>query len=195
VRRYTRINAQKPNAMEFSHMDTHWLASLDEQTRLRALALIDRMRAWGAPDPESWVYSEVEENIAQSTRFLVLRTLWRDIDAWRDRCPQYVPDLIAQAAVDPTQSFADAGIALKRMIDAGISFEDIGAFARMVAYESVFTVLERIDAGHDHEVTEPAPRWELVELDEQGVSTGRSVGGLHENILSLDPTGREGRPA
>jgi len=57
-------------------MDTKkWLASLDEQTRLQAIALIDRMRTWGAPDAGAWVYSEIEENIPQSTRFLVLRTL------------------------------------------------------------------------------------------------------------------------
>jgi len=79
------------------------------------------------------------------------------------------------------------------MIDAGVSFEDIGAFARMVAYESVFNVLERIDTGYDHEVDEPAPHWELVELDEQCVPTGRSLGGLHEDILCLDPSGRDGK--
>ena len=65
----------------------------------------------------------------------------------------------------------------------------------MIAYESVFGVLNAIDDEYDPEVDDdPLPGWRLMELDPQGDLTGRDVGGLHESILGMDPTGREGRP-
>jgi hypothetical protein len=64
----------------------------------------------------------------------------------------------------------------------------------MVAYESMFAVLERIDEGCDPEVGDDLPGWLLVETDAEGEPTQRQIG-LHESFLSLDPSGREGRPA
>jgi len=41
-----------------------------------------------------------------------------------------------------------------------------------------------------------APGWMLVEIktaeDGEYESTGRHIGGLHESLLSADPSGREG---
>ena len=35
----------------------------------------------------------------------------------------------------------------------------------------------------------------LIETDGEGNLTDRQVGGLHESLLSMDPSGREGKPA
>jgi hypothetical protein len=171
-----------------------WLASLPTSTRAKAKRLLEQMRALGAPEPEEWVRSEIFENIPQLTRFLVLRRLWQGIDEWRDKGSLYVHSYSGMAEREPSASFADAGMAMKRMLDAGIAPEDIGRVARLVAYETTFAVLNIIDEGYDPDGDEQLPHWILVEETANGKRTGRVVGGLHESLLSLDPSGREGRP-
>lgn len=65
----------------------------------------------------------------------------------------------------------------------------------MIAFETAFGVLNRIDEGYDPAAGDDAPGWTLIETDADGTPTGRPVGGLHEDVLSLDPTGREGKPS
>ncbi len=180
-------------------MEQDWLASLDQETRLRAERMIEVMRTLGADDPEGWVGSEIRGNIPQLARFLVLRRLWPEvIDRYRNH-PSWIDDQILQSEADPTGYFADAGLALRRMRAAGVSEKDIASVARMVAYEAVFGVLDVIDEGYDPELEEAHPTWalpgwELVEVPADERQTRRHVGGLHESILSMDPSGREGRP-
>lgn len=173
-------------------MPENWLASLKPKQRKKAEQMISRMIAWGAPDAEEWVESELEEGIPQMARFLILRGLWSEIDAWRDHSSEWVSRMASTAEEDPNGYFADAGLALKRIQEAGVNSEDLGRVARCVAYESIFSVLNRIDEGGDPEA-EDAPGWALAEVDPNGEGTGRVVVGLHEDLLSLDPSGREGR--
>jgi hypothetical protein len=67
--------------------------------------------------------------------------------------------------------------------------------ARSVAYEAVFGTLSVVDEGSDPDADDVCPGWALMELDAEGSLSGRQLGGLHESLLSLDPSGREGRPA
>jgi hypothetical protein len=75
-----------------------------------------------------------------------------------------------------------------------VSAQDLGSIARMVAYETAFGVLNRVDEGYDPEAAEGAPGWALIETDADGNPTDRHVRGLHESVLSMDPSGREGKP-
>lgn len=133
------------------------------------------MAELGAPDPSGWASSEIREGIAQQARYLFLRRIWPDvIDAWgRD-------DVIRRVA---------AGA---RLLDAGASPTDLRTLLRAVAYETAFAVVERVDAGYDPDAPADAPGWRLMETDSAERHTGRDVGGLHEDLLSLDPSGREG---
>ena len=137
--------------------------------------LVRRMRDLGAPDPESWARSEVNGDVAQQARFLVLRPIWAD-------------------AIDPlgTEDVIRRHPAGARLLDAGTAPADLATLLRAVAYETAFYVLDRIDAGGDLDAPEDAPGWLLMETNGDGEPTGRGVGGLHESILSLDPSGREG---
>jgi hypothetical protein len=173
-------------------MSESWLASLNSTQRKKVEEMISCMTAWGAPDAEEWVRSEIEEDIPQMARFLVLRTLWREIDSWRDSSSKWQSHIVSMAEENPSGFFADAGHAIKRMQEAGVAVEDIGSVARFVAFESIFSVLDRIDEGSDPEIDD-GPGWVLAEVDTNGDGTGRIVGGLHEDILMLDPSGREDR--
>jgi hypothetical protein len=138
-------------------------------------ALTARMAELGAPDPAGWARSEITEDIAQQARYLVLRRLWTDaIDRWAQ------PDALER--VD----------ASARLIAQGATVESVAAAMRLAAYEAVFATLSIIDDGHDPDAPADAPGWLLVETDAEEQLSGRRVGGLHESLLSLDPSGREG---
>jgi hypothetical protein len=138
--------------------------------------LTERMEQLGADDPAGWARSEIRENIAQQARYLVLRRLWPEvIDIWRD------------PAVLSRQS------ATARVLEQGANPSDLSRAMRLAAYEAVFTVLSILDEGYDPDAPEDAPGWRLMEtgpLSDQ--LTGRDVGGLHEDVLTLDPSGLEG---
>jgi hypothetical protein len=63
----------------------------------------------------------------------------------------------------------------------------------MIAYETAFSIVWILDYGCDEGAPKHMPGWGLFETDEEGDSTGRDMDGLHESILSADPSGREGR--
>src|ERR671916_792874 len=130
-------------------MPEHWLDSLDSETRAKARKMIARMEELGAEEPEAWAESEITEDIAQMARFLILRRLWSDLDAWRNGPSTWVEREIAEAEKKPEGSFSEAGRALKRMVDAGVALEDIGNVAQMVAYEATFNALNLIDGCGD----------------------------------------------
>jgi hypothetical protein len=136
----------------------------------------------GADDASGWASSEIRENIPQLARFLVLRLLWRyAIDRWA------------------TTDELDGVPAARRLLAAGADRADVVRLARHAAYGAVFSTLYRIDEGYDPETTiDGLPGWQLmeaIEIDHSGdvELTGRVVGGLHESILMMDPSGHEGR--
>jgi hypothetical protein len=133
------------------------------------------MAELGAPDPSGLAQSEQRENIAQQARFLFLRAIW--------------PDLINPYEHEGAIRGIPAGA---RLLDAGASVADLGKLLRAVAYQTAFGIVAHIDDGHDPEAPDDAPGWVLRETDYDTNPTGRDVGGLHEDLLSLDPSGREG---
>jgi hypothetical protein len=143
----------------------------------RRYDLIQRMRELGADDPERWARSELSEDIPQEARWLLLRQLWtRCIDQWTPKSIRHVP-------------------AAQRAVDAGANPRDIAQAMRMAAYAAVHSTLYAID-GPDIDAPLDAPTWALMEIrqddEDKKFQTGRHVGGLHESILSADPSGRDG---
>jgi hypothetical protein len=137
--------------------------------------LAERLRDLGAPDPAGWAASEAREGIPQQARFLFLRAMWPDvIDRWSSE------DAIRKLPVGA------------RLLDGGASVTDVARLLRGVAYETAFAVVDRVDEGYDPAAPDDAPGWTLIETDREGNATGRIVGGLHEDLLILDPSGVEG---
>jgi hypothetical protein len=170
--------------------------SVSEEKEEEYQRLVEQFRAAGADDPETWARSEIGENIAQLARFCFLRSLWpRQIDRWRDDF-EWVDRFISAAQQHPTGFFADAGLAMERLLALGGTREELASIARMVAYSTAFEVVHHIDEGCDAEFNEEQryPTWNLIEVGPDDQPTGRLVDGLHEDLLMMDPSGREGRP-
>lgn len=152
-----------------------WLASLDADRRASAECLRLRFEALGAADADDRARSEVMENLPHLARFALLRSLWRaPIDGWAD-------------------PGAFAGLpAAQRLLAAGADKEDLVGLARAVAYEAVFETLDELDSGGDVNASGMDVGWIVMESGEDGAPTGRALAGLHEDLLTSDPSGRDG---
>jgi hypothetical protein len=156
-----------------SRMSDHetWLHQLSVDDRQRAEQIVTALHELGCDDPQAWGKSEISENIPQLARYRFLHTLWPQlIDSWRDGISS-IP-------------------AARRAIDSGASPHDIAQLARAVAYETVFAMLAHLA---DDESAEGLPSWALGEIDPAGHPTGRHLDALHEDLLTLDPTGHDGQ--
>ncbi|MEU7261948.1 hypothetical protein AB0B21_40075 [Streptomyces rimosus] len=152
-----------------------WLDSLDVSRRTAADSLHAQFSALGVTDPADLVKSEVIEGVPQLARFVLLRSLWRGaIYGWTG------PGSLDQLP------------AAQRLLAAGADREDLVRLARAVAYEAVFATLDELDAGGDANGMGVEAGWVVMESDEDGSPTGRTLPALHEDLLTMDPSGRDG---
>ncbi|MFD3454787.1 hypothetical protein ACFWVC_21745 [Streptomyces sp. NPDC058691] len=151
------------------------MSGLAPSKRAAAEWLRTQFEALGAADAPDWARSEVDENQPQLARFMLLRSLWRGaIDGWAS------PGALEQVA------------AARRLLDAGANRDDVVLLARAVAYEAVFAVVDELDAGGDVNVSGIDVGWVVMESGEDGSPTGRRLSGLHEDLLTMDPSGLDG---
>ncbi len=80
----------------------------------------------------------------------------------------------------------------RRLLDAGANRDDLVLPARAVAYEAVFSAVDELDCGGDVNVSGVDVGWVVMESGEDGASAGRPLAGLHEDLLTMDPSGRDG---
>lgn len=145
----------------------------------------------GAPNPESWARSQIEEGIPQLQRYLFLRQAWRNIIA--DDSSGWIDAELNSAAQDPEGPYAGVGASLRRALEAGASRDDLTQIARGMQAQLLFGICYLLD---DPNIPEPElgqVSWGLFQTDEEGTAVER-ISGLHESVLETDPTGREMRP-
>jgi hypothetical protein len=163
-----------------------WLAALPEVKREKALNLTKQFRANGCEEPELWVRSEVSEDFCQFATYLILSRIWRcEIDQWSESPETWIKEFSGTIGQTGLPVFDDAAASLKRLQEAQVSAQDLGAVARLVAYNTAFGVINLIDAGFDGDAVGETPGWSLREKDAEGNLTGRDIEGLHESLLSI----------
>lgn len=80
--------------------------------------------------------------------------------------------------------------ASRALLDAGVEPETVSKAMCLAAFQAVVGTLWELTGGD--EIPDDAPHVALMEVDPAGRLTGRKVAGLHESLLSMDPSGREG---
>lgn len=156
--------------------------------------LTEQFKAFGASNPEQWAESEVKEGIPQYARFVFLKAAWNAVVS--EGSDHWIDNVIRQSERKPNGPCSGAGTALKRMLAAGISRQDITDLVRAMQYETLFGLCYQLsDSGVVEYPSDSLPQvhWSLTQVTEEGERIGE-ISGLHENVLSLDPTGREMRP-
>ncbi|MET8451656.1 hypothetical protein [Streptomyces sp. NPDC005209] len=152
-----------------------WLNSLDVPRKAAAESLRAQFSALGVTDPVDLVKSEIMEDLPELARFVLLRSLWHGaIDGWTE-----------PASLDQLP-------AAQRLLAAGADREDLVRLVRAVAYEAVFATLDELDADGDVNVSGVEAGWVVMESGEDGSPTGRALSDLHEDLLTMDPSGRDG---
>lgn len=154
----------------------------------------EHFRALGAPDPESWARSQVEEGLPQYARFVFLRTAWQGVVT--DGDTTWMDAHIRESERRPRDPGAGIGPALKRLLAAGVSREDITEVARVMQWGVLASIAYQLsDPGVAQYPNDETPRvnWTLFEVDEHGQPL-HPIDGLHESVLDTDPTDREMRP-
>lgn len=152
-----------------------WLERLKPERRAAARMLRAQFDALGAADAGGWARSEIDEDIPQLARFVLLRSLWRGvIDGWGEA------DALEQLP------------AARRLVAGGADLGDLRRVMRAVAFESVFATLDELDAGGDVNVSGVDVGWSVIETGEDGGPTGRVLRALHEDLSGTDPSGRDG---
>lgn len=87
---------------------------------------------------------------------------------------QALDNIIANCKRDPDGPFGDMGAAIERLLEAGVSMRDLRLVFRGIAYEAVFGT--------------------LYALGDPGLKEDEAAASLHEDLLTSDPSGMEGRP-
>lgn len=154
--------------------------------------LTETFRRLGAPEPEQWAKSQLEERIPQLERFLFLKHAWEGVVA--DGSEEWIQQAIHAAESDPNGPYSGLGLALSRMLALGASSTDLTEMARALQAMTLFHVCAVIDGAADLSASEEQDvSWALVGVDSEGNMTS-CIDALHESVLETDPTGREIRP-
>lgn len=163
-----------------------WLISKPPDQRADAERMLAVLQRLGAPDAEGWVRSEIDENIAQLARFVVLGEVADVIARWQyaeTNAHEEDQALRAGAALFDTEFSPSV---TTEILGTGVDPELVGRFAMHVAAGTAFDVLHAIDEQRpSDELGDDLPGWILMETTPTGELTGRDVGGLHESLAEL----------
>jgi hypothetical protein len=151
--------------------------------------LTEVFRQHGADEPESWARSQLEEGIPQLAIFCFLKALWQGIVAEDGK--DWFGAEIEWAKSRPNDPCAQLGPALEEMLAKGVRREAIIDLIRVMQYSSIYYACLLLDGTRM--VNLPVKDWTLHQVDEEGRPVA-IIQGLHESLLSMDPTGREMRP-
>lgn len=106
---------------------------------------------------------------------------------------EIAPPSHPRVAKHPDEPYAGVGHALKKLRTRGATNEEIAEVVRGMQAQALFSFCYLLDDPGDVEPEVAEVGWALVEVDGEGNVLG-DIGGLHESVLEMDPTGREMRP-
>jgi hypothetical protein len=153
--------------------------------------LTELFQKLGAPNPELWAASQTEAGINQLGRFLVIRQMWREVLDENDH--SWIQTYIEHSKRNPGAPCSGIGPALQRLLDKGADPQDVTDIVRVMQYYVLFGICYLFE---DPNISEPELEnffWGIFQMNEDGEILD-PIDGLHESVLSLDPTGREMRP-
>jgi hypothetical protein len=144
-------------------------------------------RKLGAPNPETWARSQVNENIPQLARFLFLKQAWKLIIP--DDDTNWISQIQQVALNKPG---GDAGEATARLLAAGADEGDLTKVVRVMQWRLLSGLCELLDDPGDIGVEVADVAWRLFQVDESDRPIA-VIGGLVESVLETEPSGREMR--
>jgi hypothetical protein len=145
-------------------------------------------RKLGARDPAARARSQINENIPQLARFLVLRQAWKLVV--NDNDSSWIAEM---RQVDSGKPGGDAGPALACVLAAGGQKEDLTKIVRVMQWRLLSGLCQLLDDPGTIESETGDISWRLFQVDE-GDHPIAIMGGLTKSVLETDPTGNQMRP-
>lgn len=144
----------------------------------------------GAPDPQSWASSEINEGINQLGRYLFLKGAWDLVVD--DEDTSWMELKIQRTPPDGDGPFDGVAHALQRLLAGGADKQDLNQLIRGMQGQLLFGLCYLLDDSGSVDGN-TYQKWRLFEVEAESAAA-RPISGLHESVLETDPTGREMRP-
>jgi hypothetical protein len=137
----------------------------------------------GAPDPEVWARSQLDEDLPQLARFLFLRQAWRLVVSSDDQ--SWISDAINAKKRGPGGAL---GPALERLLSEGASRTDLSTVVRIMQWRLLAGLCQLLDDPGTLEVEVSDIAWRLFQVDDKEQPIA-AMGGLLESVLETEPDG------
>lgn len=134
--------------------------------------LCEQLKAAGATNPKSWANSELQENIPQFARFLVLKGL---TDIYRD----------VEGNLSEIESYSDEATEAHQKLASQFDEQELKELLHFYGKSIIGKVIDMLDQGYLYDVNGNVG-WSLMELDNKGTTTDRLIQGLHEDFLEFE---------
>jgi hypothetical protein len=134
---------------------------------------------------------EASGDVPRATVLLFLREVWKRVLVEDE--PNWIDEAVHVAESNPRRPFAGMGVVLSHLRQLGASDAEVAHLCRVAQVKLLASLCSLLDLGVDGLVPESSDVcWALVAVDGDG-NVGSQVVGLLEELLPLDPTGRDGR--
>ena len=134
--------------------------------------LCEQLKAAGATNPKSWANSELQENIPQFARFLVLKGL---TDIYRD----------VEGNLSEIESYSDEATEAHQKLASQFDEQELKELLHFYGKSIIGKVIDMLDQSYLYDVNGNVG-WSLMELDNKGTTTDRLIQGLHEDFLEFE---------
>jgi hypothetical protein len=161
-----------------------WLARLTPHRREKAEVLLAIFQALGAQEGEMWVHSEISENIPQLSRFLLLRSIWKDAVHYWLKPGALESELKSLDWIDQYEPLDGIQAAAQALFDSGVDRDLLAKFAAFIAAMAANSVVSVLDGYDDFPLN--APGFVIHEHDGNGEPTDFNIDGLHESFFDPD---------
>jgi hypothetical protein len=138
--------------------------------------LTEVFKMLGAPDPEAWAASQIEEGVPQLHRYVFLKQAWSAVIEPDNT--HWIENL--QRGTGSTSE------ALGRLVESGCSENDLNQVVRAMQTELLFSVCNLLECPDPETVGSLDIRWNLFACDKFDVP-GECIPSLHESVLGTDP--------
>lgn len=158
---------------------------MSSRSRDELIALLAEL---GAPRPDLASKSQLEEGAPQLAMYLFMRQAWKLV------LPEGSTDWIEEAKrVAPTGPGGGIVGAMERLLATGARPDDLTEVVRVMQWELLFNICYLLDDPGEVDVKLSDISWKLFEVDSENRPVA-DMSGLHEYVLTTEPTGREMRP-
>jgi|SRR5699024_2385869 len=134
--------------------------------------LCEQLKAAGAKTPSSWANSELQEDIPQFARFLILKGL---TNIYQD----------VQGNITEIDNGSEDVLNTEHILSSLIHEERLQKLLYSYGKSIIGRVIDLLDEGYLDEVNGQVG-WALIELNQQGSTTDRLLQGLHKDFLEFE---------